>query len=103
MARADELGDDSGADEAGCAGDEYMHENLLVVGLDEVARQAGGAENSVTNRSGKTPWTASPLPSRSAIRPPRLAKPNEITIESSSRASAPPTPLASVTLLQERS
>lgn len=32
MARADELGDDGGADEAGRTGDEHAHDNLQVAG-----------------------------------------------------------------------
>ena len=50
--------------------------------------------NSVTNSSGKIPWTASPVPKRSASSAPRPANPNAIRIDSASSTSAPPTPLA---------
>src|SRR5487761_1090599 len=41
MARAEELGYDSGADPAGRAGDEYMHGRNLQVGADGPGRSAG--------------------------------------------------------------
>ena len=50
--------------------------------------------NSSTKNSGKNPWTASPVPARSATNVPKQANAIEITSESASTTSAPATPVA---------
>jgi len=49
---------------------------------------------SRTKNSGKKPWTASPVPARSATSVPRHANAKEIVMARASRRNAPPTPAA---------